>query len=83
LHDGPLPDGVGFVSIYSRSDGIVDWHACLDPAAERYVEVDSSHIGMGLNPQVYRAIADALADFRGRAEQGLPAPAAQPLRKAA
>jgi pimeloyl-ACP methyl ester carboxylesterase len=83
LHDGPLPDGVGFVSIYSRSDGIVDWHACLDPAAERYVEVDSSHIGMALNAQVYRAIADALADFRGRGEQGLPAPAAQPLRKAA
>ncbi|HVD58778.1 MAG TPA: alpha/beta hydrolase, partial [Thermoleophilaceae bacterium] len=26
----PCPDGVGFVSIYSRSDGIVDWRACLD-----------------------------------------------------
>jgi len=27
-----VPAGVGFVSIYSRSDGIVDWRACLDPA---------------------------------------------------
>ena len=27
----PFPAGVGLVSIYSRSDGIVDWRACLDP----------------------------------------------------
>ena len=33
-----FPAGVGFVSIYSRSDAIVDWRACLHPAAE-HVEV--------------------------------------------
>jgi pimeloyl-ACP methyl ester carboxylesterase len=83
LHDGPLPDGVGFVSIYSRSDGIVDWRACLDPAAERYVEVNASHLGMGLNAGVYCAIAEALADFGRRAEQGAPAAAVERLREAA
>ncbi len=57
-----FPADVPFVSIYSRSDGIVDWRACLDPAAE-HVEVDSSHCGMSMNPHVYRALAQRLATF--------------------
>jgi triacylglycerol lipase len=65
LHEGRLPRGVGFVSIYSRSDGIVDWRACLDPAAE-HVEIRSSHIGMAVHPDGYRAIAAALEVFRQR-----------------
>jgi triacylglycerol lipase len=83
MHDGPLPEGVRFVSIYSRSDGIVDWHACLDPSAERYVEVNASHLGMGLNAEVYRAIAQALVDFRDRGERSVPTATVQPIRKAA
>jgi triacylglycerol lipase len=59
----PLPRGVGYLSIYSRSDGIVDWRACLDPAAE-HLEIEASHLGMGVNPRAYRAIADALRGFR-------------------
>lgn len=59
---GPLPRGVGYVSIYSRSDGVVDWRACLDPAA-RHVEVRSSHCGMAVHPAVYTALADALTGF--------------------
>jgi triacylglycerol lipase len=58
-----FPAGVGFVSIYSRTDGIVKWRACLDPAAEQ-VEVRASHIGMGLNPEVYRAVAQTLEGLR-------------------
>jgi triacylglycerol lipase len=57
-----FPDGVGYVSAYSRSDGIVDWHACLDPAAE-HVEVHASHCGMAVSEQVYRLLAGALAEF--------------------
>lgn len=56
----PFPPGVGFVSIYSRSDGVVDWRTCLDPAAEA-VEVRSSHCGMAVNGEVYRAVGRALA----------------------
>ena len=56
----PFPAGVRFVSVYSRSDGIVDWRSCLDPAAE-HVEVSSSHIGMAVHADVFRAVARALA----------------------
>ena len=59
-----FPADVGFVSVYSRTDGIVDWRACLDPDAE-HVEVDASHIGMAVNAGVFRAVAEALAPRRG------------------
>lgn len=71
LH-APYPDEVGFVSIYSRRDGVVDWRSCLDPAAEQ-VEISASHIGMALNPAAYRAVAGALASFRERDGVGVPA----------
>jgi len=57
---GPLASGFPFLSIYSRSDGIVDWRSCLDPAA-RHVEVDSSHCGMAFNVDVLRALGAELA----------------------
>jgi triacylglycerol lipase len=68
----PLPRGVGFVSVYSRTDGIVDWRACLAPGAE-HVEIGSSHIGMAINPSAWRAVAAALERFRraeGRRKSG-------------
>jgi triacylglycerol lipase len=63
----PMPAGVGFVSVYSRSDGIVDWRACLDPAADEHVEILSSHIGMAVSPAAWKAVANSLERFR-RAE---------------
>lgn len=59
----PFPDEVGFLSIYSKSDGIVDWRSCLDPGADEHVEVRASHIGMSLNAATYRATARALESF--------------------
>lgn len=56
----PMPPGVGFTAIYSRRDGIVDWRACVDPAA-RAVEVTASHCGMALDPRVIDAVTEALA----------------------
>jgi pimeloyl-ACP methyl ester carboxylesterase len=56
----PLAPDIDLVSVYSRSDGIVDWRACLDPEA-RHVEVRASHIGMAVNAEAFRAIADVLA----------------------
>ena len=41
---------------------MVDWPACLDrttPGA-RHVEVRSTHLGMGLDPDVWQTVADAL-----------------------
>ncbi len=61
--EADFPRDVGYVSIYSRSDGIVDWRACLDRAAD-CVEVRASHLGMAVNPQAYEAVAAALERFR-------------------
>jgi triacylglycerol lipase len=58
-----FPEEVRYVSVYSRSDGIVDWHACLDPAADEQAEVTASHCGMALNREAYEVLARALADF--------------------
>ena len=60
---GPMPRDVGYLSVYSKSDGIVRWRACLDPEAE-HLEIDASHVGMAVAPRAYRAIAQALTDFR-------------------
>jgi triacylglycerol lipase len=59
----PFPEDVRFVSVYSRSDGIVDWRACLDPEADELVEVRASHCGMSTHAQTYRVIGRALGDF--------------------
>jgi triacylglycerol lipase len=73
-----FPDDVGFVSVHSRSDGIVDWHACLHPAASN-VHVDASHCGMAVHGGTYRVVARALAGFESRA----PARAATRTARAA
>jgi triacylglycerol lipase len=56
----PVPDRVSFTALYSRRDGIVDWRACLDPAAVA-VEVSASHVGMAVDPRVVEQVAAALA----------------------
>jgi pimeloyl-ACP methyl ester carboxylesterase len=68
---GPFPSEVDFVSVYSRTDGIVDWRQCLDPAA-RCVEIESSHCGMSAHPQAYREIDATLGRF-ARERRGTPA----------
>lgn len=57
--EAPMPPTVRAVSVYSRSDGIVSWEACLDRSAE-HVEVESSHCGMSVNVEVYRVLAKTL-----------------------
>ena len=49
--------------VFTRRDGIVSWQACLDrfsPHAE-HVEVSSTHLGMGIDPDVGEVVADRLA----------------------
>jgi triacylglycerol lipase len=55
----PFPDEASFVSMYSKTDGVVDWHACLDPAA-RHVRVDASHCGLAASKRVYPKLAKEL-----------------------
>ncbi len=68
----PFPRDVGYVSVYSRSDGVVDWRACLDPAAEA-IEVRSSHCGMAANPRVYHVLGDVLPRLAGTAAAAVDA----------
>jgi pimeloyl-ACP methyl ester carboxylesterase len=51
----PLGTEPPWVAVYSRSDAIVDWRACVDPSAE-CVEIDGSHCGMAVNVHVYREL---------------------------
>lgn len=50
-------------SIYSRSDGVVSWRACVQKGRGQVenIEVDASHCGMGWNRKVWAVIADRLA----------------------
>ena len=69
------------VSVYSKSDGVVDWRSCLDPRATELVEIRASHCGMAV-------IARGLARGRGRARRlprlrgAPPAGAARPAAPA-
>ncbi len=58
-----LPPPVPTTSIYSKTDGIVAWQCSLNepgPLAEN-IEIQASHVGMGVNPAALFAIADRLA----------------------
>lgn len=56
----PLPDGLPFLSLYSRQDGVVDWRACLD-ARGRHREVATTHCGMVADPTVLDHVVTTLA----------------------
>jgi pimeloyl-ACP methyl ester carboxylesterase len=63
---GDLP--VPATSIYSRTDGIVNWRTCLlrsSDTAENIEVLFASHIGMGVNAPVLWALADRLAQAEG------------------
>jgi triacylglycerol lipase len=62
----PLEPDLPALAVYSRTDGIVDYRACLDPWAN-CVEVEGSHCGMAVNAAVYRELEPML----GRTEEAL------------
>ncbi len=73
----PVP--VPSTAIYSRSDGIVDWHACVDPAdaTHQNVEVRCGHLGFGVDAGTLWTIADRLAQTPGECTPFRPPPAAR------
>ena len=67
---GDLP--VPATSIYSRSDGVVNWRTCLlrPSATAENIEVHlASHIGLGVNAAALWAVADRLAQDEGEFAQ--------------
>jgi triacylglycerol lipase len=57
---GPFPRRVPWTIVWSRTDGVVDWRACLDRAGTD-VEVDGSHVGMVANRRVFEVLAASLS----------------------
>jgi pimeloyl-ACP methyl ester carboxylesterase len=67
---GDLP--VPTTSIYSRTDGIVNWRTSLlrPSSTAENIEVHlASHIGLGVNPAALWAVADRLAQAEGEFKQ--------------
>lgn len=54
--------GCDVLAIHSRNDGVVGWRTCVDHDTPGVVnlEVSSTHLGMGIDPDVWSAVADAL-----------------------
>ena len=62
--DLPVPTS----SIYSRADGVVNWHTCRVRPSDTAENIEvhfASHIGIGVNPAALWAIADRLAQREG------------------
>ena len=55
----PMPT----TSVYSKADGVVGWQTCVEPENEtsENVRVWGSHVGMAMNADVLRVVADRLA----------------------
>ncbi len=78
----PLRKDVGYLSVYSKSDGVVNWRSCLDPHAHEHIEINASHIGMAISPRAWRSVEGALKQFR-EADRGPIAPKKTRRRRAA
>jgi len=59
----PVPS----TAIFSKSDGVVAWQSCLEPdsSTTENIEVEGSHVGLGINPIALYVIADRLAQTEG------------------
>jgi pimeloyl-ACP methyl ester carboxylesterase len=58
------PITVPIFAVYSRTDGVVAWRACIDrfnnPLVEHH-EIESSHLGLVNSPRVFGLVAELLA----------------------
>jgi hypothetical protein len=61
------PPPVPSTAIFSRTDGVAHWRACLERPSPRTdnIEIRGSHCGLGFNPVVLYAIADRLSQPEG------------------
>ena len=59
-----FPGSVRRTAIYTETDGVVDWRSCVEEDERLNIKVNSTHIGLAFNPQVYRRVAKLLATVR-------------------
>lgn len=62
------PPPVPTTSIFSRTDGVVAWQCSYEKPGRRAenIEIIASHLGLGLHPAAWYALADRLAQPEGR-----------------
>jgi pimeloyl-ACP methyl ester carboxylesterase len=70
-YDLPAAPPVPTSSIYTKTDGVVAWQASIQAPCKvnkhtENIEVIASHIGLGLNPSAWWAVADRLAQTEGQ-----------------
>lgn len=65
----PLSKSIVEAAIYTKSDGVVDWRCCVNNDPETDIEVQSTHVGLVFNPQVYRHVASVLASAAERSQR--------------
>ncbi len=69
-NDGSAAPPMPITSIFSRTDGVVAWPASvqapcpINPLTEN-LEVIASHLGLGMNPSAWWALADRLSQPEG------------------
>jgi pimeloyl-ACP methyl ester carboxylesterase len=66
--DLPVPN----TSIYSKADGVVNWHTCRVHPSDTAENIEvrfASHVGIGVNPAALWAVADRLAQAEGQFHQ--------------
>jgi hypothetical protein len=63
--DLPVPNS----SIYTKLDGIVNWKTCISKPAANSETIEirlASHVGIGVNPAAFWAVADRLTQGEGQ-----------------
>jgi len=65
--DTCFPPTILQTAVYTETDGIVDWQVCVDDEATNNYKVSGTHVGLVVNPQVYRIIANRLFKSNERA----------------
>jgi len=61
-----VPIRVPITALYSKTDGVVAWRATIDesnPDVE-HIQVSGSHVGLGVNADVFRIVAERLKQPR-------------------
>lgn len=75
-----FPLSVRHTNIYTKTDGVVDWHICQEDNAQVDAEVHGTHVGLVWNPEVYTIISERLAaplaEAQPRPAKAKPAPVA-------
>jgi triacylglycerol lipase len=59
-------------AIYTRADGVVDWHHCVTDDPKIDCEVSGTHLGLAFNPAVYYLIATRMAKAQVQEPEDCP-----------